>query len=327
MLIICFRMEELVTLQFGSFTILGKWAKEYAQRTGCSNQVCWSDPPGSALPENNKMRTPGLEYCLKTKVGSLYAGAPAPQCSLHEEKGAAKVLLSTTTWDCWSDGPWAHLCLGPFRVPRCGDTEDCQENLWRECVTAPSVLPQWWQEECIKELCLELDWHMARAGLQSRSRSARPTSWSRGCSHIWAQSPSAEPQEAEAAKHPREDPSTRQSRRWCSHSRSWNNSQRHGSPLPQSPSRCQSPSPSPPWSGPADEQLSCSLRDLHLCTRPWKSQSRAWRGDAPTHTKQCPPEEPMVECTSKDWRRSRSGLRSEKIWAVILPCPQNWPPS
>ena len=32
-------MEELVILQYGSFTILGEWTKEYAQRTNCSNWV------------------------------------------------------------------------------------------------------------------------------------------------------------------------------------------------------------------------------------------------------------------------------------------------
>ena len=48
-----------------------------------------------------------------------------------------------------------------------------------EHVTTPSVLPQWQQEECIKELCLELAWCMARAGFQSGPRPARPTSQSR----------------------------------------------------------------------------------------------------------------------------------------------------
>ena len=36
----------------------------------------------------------------------------------------------------------------------------------------------------------------------------------------------------------------------------------------------------------------------------------------------------MEECTQRPRKRSRSGLTSEKIWAVILPCSQNWlPPS
>ena len=37
--IICYRMEELITLHHGNFAILGKWAKEFTQRTGCSSWV------------------------------------------------------------------------------------------------------------------------------------------------------------------------------------------------------------------------------------------------------------------------------------------------
>ena len=39
MLIIFSRMEELVTLQYVNFAILGEWVKEFAQRVRCSNRV------------------------------------------------------------------------------------------------------------------------------------------------------------------------------------------------------------------------------------------------------------------------------------------------
>ena len=32
-------MEELITLHHGNFAILGRWVKEFTQRTGCLNQV------------------------------------------------------------------------------------------------------------------------------------------------------------------------------------------------------------------------------------------------------------------------------------------------
>ena len=64
---------------------------------------------------------------------------------------------------------------------------------WGEYVTVSSVLPHQWQEECIKELCLELAQCMARAGFQGRPGSARPTSQIRGCPHRWAWSPLAKP--------------------------------------------------------------------------------------------------------------------------------------
>ena len=94
------------------------------------------------------------------------------------------------------------------------------------------------------------------------------------------------------------------SRRWHSHSRSLNHLQRH---LPQPQSRHQSPSPSPPWSCPADKQLSCSLADLHLHPLPQASQSRVRRGDANMHTEGLPAplQQPMQECTPKDWRKKQ----------------------
>ena len=106
----------------------------------------------------------------------------------------------------------------------------------------------------------------------------------------------------EVAKHPREDPSTGQSRRSHSCYRSQNHLHR---PLPQSQRRCQSPSSSPPWSCPADEQLSHSLGDLHLHSRPQKFQSRVQTGDAPTCTKECLMQEPMEGCAPKDWKTKR----------------------
>ena len=40
--------------------------------------------------------------------------------------------------------------------------------------------------------------------------------------------------------------------------------------------------PWPPWSHPADKQLSHSMKDLNLQPRPHESRSRAWWDDAPT---------------------------------------------
>ena len=39
MLIVCYRMEELVTLHYGNFSILGEWVREFTQSTSCSNWV------------------------------------------------------------------------------------------------------------------------------------------------------------------------------------------------------------------------------------------------------------------------------------------------
>ena len=39
MFIIYYRMEELVTLHYGNFSILGEWVREFIRRTSCSNWV------------------------------------------------------------------------------------------------------------------------------------------------------------------------------------------------------------------------------------------------------------------------------------------------
>ena len=39
MLVICYRMEELVIIYYGNFSILGSHVRDYAQRTGCLNRL------------------------------------------------------------------------------------------------------------------------------------------------------------------------------------------------------------------------------------------------------------------------------------------------
>ena len=51
-----------------------------------------------------------------------------------------------------------------------------------ECIVVPSVLPIWWHDECMRELCQELTKCMARAGLQGKPRPVRPTTRRRRCS-------------------------------------------------------------------------------------------------------------------------------------------------
>ena len=56
----------------------------------------------------------------------------------------------------------------------------------------------------------------------------------------------------------------------------------HQNPSPHFLSRCQSPSPSLPQSHPVAEQLSHSMKNLNLYTRPQKSRSSVHWSDAPT---------------------------------------------
>ena len=101
--------------------------------------------------------------------------------------------------------------------------------------------------------------------------------------HLMGMFPSAGHQGMEVAKELKEDAATGQSEsRRCSHSRGRDKSRLHWIPPPQCASRCQSPSPSPPWSHHADKQLSHSMKNLDLQTRPCESKRRVQWSDAPT---------------------------------------------
>ena len=219
-------------------------------------------------------------------MGPVPVGAHAPQCGGHVEKRASKVPPRIAIGDS-QVGHWTPLYVDPFRVPWFRDPEGCRTSLHGEHVVASSVLPHRQQDECMRELHQELSRCMARAGLQSEIRSARPSLRSQRCScghstsQMWSPLPGS--WGAESAKWLREDTSARQlaSRRWCSCSRGRNRLRQCQSPSPSHPSWCKSPSPSPPGSCPADEWLSCSMEHLHLQLRPHESRRRAQWDDAP----------------------------------------------
>ena len=118
----------------------------------------------------------------KTGMGTVPVGAHAPQCSCHVEKRALKAPPRITIRDGWV-GPWTPLHVDPFRVPWCRDPEGCRTSLHGEHVEATVVLPHRKQDECMRELYQELAMCMARAGLQSKTRLARPSLRSQRCSH------------------------------------------------------------------------------------------------------------------------------------------------
>ena len=250
---------------------------------------CWWVPLGQ--PYLSELRRAGIPPDVKNGVSFCWSvcSIMQPPWGGKSTKGAPE--LCNPRWLKW--WPLSTPPSGPFRVHICRDLEGCQEGLLGGICNSSQCAPPW---------------HIARAGIQSGPWSARLTSWGRGFPHRWDQSSSAELQEAEVAKHPREDPLTRwsKSRRWHSYSTSWNHLQWHWNLMPQPQSRFQSPSSSPPRSHPADEQLSCSFGDLCLHPRPWELQRRVWRGDAPTHTKEHPPQqEPMKECTLNDQKKKQ----------------------
>ena len=162
------------------------------------------------------------------------------------------------------------------------------EQVYRgELAVVPNVLPYRQQDGWMRDLYQKITMYMARTGLQSDTRAARPSS--RGQRHPHSHSiklacsPSAGPWWTEVAKQLKEDiPKGQLESRRHYHSRERDRMRWHWSPSPQCPSRCQSPSSRPPWSHPAEEQLSHSMKNLYLQTRPHESRSWAQWHDAPT---------------------------------------------
>ena len=179
-------MEELVTLQYGSFTILGEQVREYAQMTSCPNWVTNRTLWGQLYLSELRRKHPGWnatqyqEWGLFLLEGLLHntVSIRGKEHQRHPQAPQAKMAEVTAP-----EHPTIRTLLGSTDA----EISRVDEKVyWGEYVIAPSVLPFQQQEECIRELHLELAQHMARAGLQSRPRSARPTSQSRGCSHSQA---------------------------------------------------------------------------------------------------------------------------------------------
>ena len=128
MFIVYYKMEESVTLYHGNFSILVEWAREFAQRTGCSNCVAnwilqsqlfsmsYEENIQTGVPPRNKNGVP------------VPFGVYAPQCSYHAEKTASKVLLRIAIWDS-QVSPWTPLCVESLRIPWFRNPKGCRTSL------------------------------------------------------------------------------------------------------------------------------------------------------------------------------------------------------
>ena len=113
---------------------------------------------------------------------------------------------NTSSRDDQSNGPWTSLHLDPIRIHGFRDLKGCRTSLQGEHIVAAGMLPCRQQDEWMRELHQELTRYMARAGLQSKTRPARPSlRSSHGYSTSQTQSPSAGPQGQSSAKWLRED--------------------------------------------------------------------------------------------------------------------------
>ena len=173
MLISYSRMEKLVTLQYGNFTILGEQMKEFAQRTDCSNRVANQTLRDQLYLNELTREHPGwiTTWCQEWGLFLLeHLLHNTASMRRKEHQRCCKAPWAETAKVMAPEHPSIWTLLGSTDVEI---LKIAEQIYWEECVVALSVLHHLWQEECIKELCKDLAQCMARAGLQGGPGLAR----------------------------------------------------------------------------------------------------------------------------------------------------------
>ena len=113
--IICYGIEELITLQYGNFTFLRERAKDFPQHTSCSN--CIADRALRTQIFLDKMRREHLGWATapQARVGTLLIGVPTPQCCLHAEERTLKAFPKIPCWGNQRGSPWTPHHEDPHR--------------------------------------------------------------------------------------------------------------------------------------------------------------------------------------------------------------------
>ena len=152
MLIICYRMEELVILHYGNFSILGEQAREFTQRTGCSNLVA-GQTLGSQLFLNDLHREYlGWSTNQKQEWGLFLLEHMLQNMTTMQRKEHQRCSQG-------SESEMAELASEQPSVQNLLGSPDAEilkvaEQVYRgELAVAPSVLPCIQQDGCMKELC------------------------------------------------------------------------------------------------------------------------------------------------------------------------------
>ena len=167
--IVCYRMEELITLHHGNFTILGKWEKEYTQRSGCSNAVAEWALLSQLFLDKLKKECPGWNTTCRQEwnlflLEWMFHNAAAMQHKRHQRHSHRLPLEP-------SEAVLEHPSMQTLVGSR--DTDLLQVTEWiykDEYMVAPSVftctLMQWPHEGAMKGTLwtLDLGWPTRQKG-------------------------------------------------------------------------------------------------------------------------------------------------------------------
>ena len=162
--IIYYRMEELISLHYGNFTILGKRAKKYTQRMGCSNRV--ADQALQCQLLLAKIRKEHKQEWSMFFLEWMFHNAVTMQCT--ECIGCSRGLLLEV-----EETAPGHPSVQALVGSQDSDILRVIEQIYRgEYSVTPCVLINAEQEELMRELWWELSGQMTRAGLQSKRGTA-----------------------------------------------------------------------------------------------------------------------------------------------------------
>ena len=152
MLIIYYRIEELVTLHYGNFSILGEWVREFAWRTSCSNWVADQTLQSQLFWMSYEENIWSWSYHPETRMGPVPVGAYAPTyAATMWRKEHQSALPRTTIRDAAKSAPEHALYVDPFRIPWFRNPKGCRtQSTGGVHRVVPSVLPcrqQGWVHE------------------------------------------------------------------------------------------------------------------------------------------------------------------------------------
>ena len=204
------RLEELVTLHFGSFAALSKWAKVLAQGTGCSKQVTECALRWQLFPEEQSKDHPdwSVTHCQEWGLfllGHLFHNAVVMRkremqqhLQRHPHSHQSKMAKKMAPVH-----PSVRSLLGSADEEMLKLAKDVYHG-WYQVV--PSVIPHQCQDQLMGDLHRESGQQMMRGGLcvntgldQSLSR-GRVCSWACSQSQTW--SPLAETSRKEGTSTP-----------------------------------------------------------------------------------------------------------------------------
>ena len=165
-------MEELITLHYGNFVILGKRAKEYTQRTGCFNWVAdWSLKSQLFLGEMKKeclgQNTTHKQEWNLFLLEWMFHNATAMWCK-ECQRHPCRISLEPP------DTALEHPGVQFLVESRDANLLQLAEWIYKgKYVVVPSMFTCTQCNDLMKELCRDLSRHLTQTGLQGKRGPAK----------------------------------------------------------------------------------------------------------------------------------------------------------